>query len=285
MARYIAKRILYMIPVLLGVTLLVFFIMHLAPGNVAGMILGENATPEQIAALEHEMGLDRPLLVQYFDYLVGLLHGDLGTSYTTGDSVTGEIMARFPYTVLLTLVAAVVSILLALPLGILAAVKQNTWVDNVSMVVSLIGVSMPIFWLAVMLILLFSLKLGWFPVYGADSWKSIVLPAISLGFMNMASIARTTRSSMVETIRQDYIRTAYAKGLWGTPWTSPLPGTATTSSARSAAAYPPSDETRCLYGQTAAFLCDSLLPLGQHHRRGGPGAERHARRPRGRVRP
>ena len=213
MARYIAKRILYMIPVLLGVTLLVFFIMHLAPGNVAGMILGENATPEQIAALEHEMGLDRPLLVQYFDYLVGLLHGDLGTSYTTGDSVTGEIMARFPYTVQLTLVAAVVSILLALPLGILAAVKQNTWVDNVSMVVSLIGVSMPIFWLAVMLILLFSLKLGWFPVYGADSWKSIVLPAISLGFMNMASIARTTRSSMVETIRQDYIRTAYAKGL------------------------------------------------------------------------
>lgn len=99
MARYIAKRILYMIPVLLGVTLLVFFIMHLAPGNVAGMILGENATPEQIAALEHEMGLDRPLLVQYFDYLVGLLHGDLGTSYTTGSSVTGEIMARFPYTV------------------------------------------------------------------------------------------------------------------------------------------------------------------------------------------
>ena len=185
MARYIAKRILYMIPVLLGVTLLVFFIMHLAPGNVAGMILGENATPEQIAALEHEMGLDRPLLVQYFDYLVGLLHGDLGTSYTTGSSVTGEIMARFPYTVQLTLVAAVVSILLALPLGILAAVKQNTWVDNVSMVVSLIGVSMPIFWLAVMLILLFSLKLNLFPVYGADSWKSIVLPAISLGFMNM----------------------------------------------------------------------------------------------------
>ena len=180
MARYIAKRILYMIPVLLGVTLLVFFIMHLAPGNVAGMILGENATPEQIAALEHEMGLDRPLLVQYFDYLVGLLHGDLGTAYTTGDSVTGEIMARFPYTVQLTLVAAVVSILLALPLGILAAVKQNTWVDNVSMVVSLIGVSMPIFWLAVMLLLLFSLKLGWFPVYGADSWKSIVLPATSL---------------------------------------------------------------------------------------------------------
>ena len=152
-----------MIPVLLGVTLLVFFIMHLAPGNVAAMILGENATKEQIAALEAEMGLDRPLLIQYLDYLLGLLHGDLGTSYTTGASVTSEIMARFPYTVVLTLVAAVVSILLALPLGILAAVKQNTWVDNVSMVVSLIGVSMPIFWLAVMLILFFSLKLGGSP--------------------------------------------------------------------------------------------------------------------------
>ena len=213
MLRYIGKRILYMIPVLLGVTLLVFFIMHLAPGNVAAMILGENATAEQIAELEHEMGLDRPLLAQYAAYLGGLLRGDLGTSYTSGESVTAKIMACFPYTVRLALVAAVVSVLLALPLGILAAVKQNTWVDNVSMVISLIGVSMPIFWLAVMLILLFSLKLGWFPVYGAKSWNSIVLPAISLGFMNMASIARTTRSSMVETLRQDYIRTAYAKGL------------------------------------------------------------------------
>ena len=213
MTRYIAKRILYMIPVLLGVTLLVFFIMHLAPGNVAAMILGENATKEQIAALEAEMGLDRPLLIQYLDYLLGLLHGDLGTSYTTGASVTSEIMARFPYTVVLTLVAAVVSILLALPLGILAAVKQNTWVDNVSMVVSLIGVSMPIFWLALLLVLAFSLNLGWFPVQGADGWKSYVLPAISLGFMNMASIARTTRSSMLETVRQDYIRTARAKGV------------------------------------------------------------------------
>ena len=216
MLRYIGKRILYMIPVLLGVTLLVFFIMHLAPGNVAAMILGENATAEQNAVLTLDIALQattEDLLAQYAAYLGGLLRGDLGTSYTSGESVTAKIMACFPYTVRLALVAAVVSVLLALPLGILAAVKQNTWVDNVSMVISLIGVSMPIFWLAVMLILLFSLKLGWFPVYGAKSWNSIVLPAISLGFMNMASIARTTRSSMVETLRQDYIRTAYAKGL------------------------------------------------------------------------
>ncbi|MDD3164339.1 MAG: ABC transporter permease [Oscillospiraceae bacterium] len=213
MGKYIAKRIAYMIPVILGVTLLVFFIMHLAPGNPAQIILGENATAEQIATLEHEMGLDQPLLVQYVRYLGDLLHGDLGTSYSSGSSVTTEIMARFPYTIKLTLVAAIMSLVLALPLGIIAAVKQNTWVDNVSMIVALIGVSMPIFWLALMLIMLFSVKLGWLPVYGADSWKSIILPAISLGFMNMASISRTTRSSMVETLRQDYIRTAYAKGL------------------------------------------------------------------------
>lgn len=213
MAKYVLKRILYMIPVLLGVTLLVFLIMHLAPGNVAQMLLGDNATAEQVANLQHEMGLDRPLPIQYLNYMKDLLHGSLGTSYTSGESVNAKIMVCFPYTLKLTLVAAVFSIVLALPLGILAAMKQNTWVDNVSMVLSLIGVSMPIFWLAVMLILLFSLKLGWFPVYGATKWNSIVLPAISLGLMNMASIARTTRSSMVETIRQDYIRTAYAKGL------------------------------------------------------------------------
>ena len=213
MAKYIVKRLIYMIPVVLGVTLLVFFIMNLAPGSPAQIILGENATPEQIAELEHQMGLDKPLIAQYFEYVTKLVRGDLGTSYNTGESVTSEIMACFPHTLKLTIVAAVVSILLALPLGILAAVKQNTWVDNISMIISLIGVSMPIFWLALMLIMEFSLKLGWFPVYGADSWKSIVLPAISLGFMNMASFARTTRSSMVETVRQDYIRTAYAKGL------------------------------------------------------------------------
>lgn len=213
MGKYILKRILYMIPVLLGVTLLVFVIMHLAPGNVAQMLLGDNATAEQVASLQHKMGLDLPLPIQYLNYLKDLLHGSLGKSYTSGESVNAKIMACFPYTLKLTLVAAVFSIALALPLGILAAVKQNTWVDNVSMVLSLIGVSMPIFWLAIMLILLFSLKLGWFPVYGAAKWNSIILPAISLGLMNMASIARTTRSSMVETIRQDYIRTAYAKGL------------------------------------------------------------------------
>lgn len=213
MAKYILKRILYLIPVLIGVTLLVFFIMHLAPGNVAQIILGDNATPDQVAALEKEMGLDQPVIIQYFRYLGGLLQGNLGNSYSTGASVTSEIMARFPYTIRLTFVAAIFSIILALPLGILAAVRQNTWVDSASMIFSLIGVSMPIFWLALMLILIFALKLGWFPVYGAESWKSIILPAVSLGFMNMASIARTTRSAMVETIRQDYIRTAYSKGL------------------------------------------------------------------------
>ena len=213
MLKYVIKRLLYMIPVLFGVILLVFSILQLAPGDPAKMLLGDTATDEQIEAQRALMGLDRPLPMQFLSYLSGLLHGDFGTSYISKAPVATEIFARFPYTLRLSLVAAVVSLVFALPLGIIAAVKQNTAFDNISMIISLVGISMPIFWLALMLILLFSVKLGWFPVYGAEGWKSFVLPAVSLGFMNMASIARTTHSSMLEVIRSDYIRTAYSKGL------------------------------------------------------------------------
>ena len=213
MVKYVIKRLLALIPVILGVTLLVFMIMQLAPGDAAKLILGESATQEQVEELREEMGLNDPAVVQYGRYMLNFVQGDLGTSYSTKRPVAEEVFSRFPYTFNLSIVAGVVSILLAIPLGILAAVKQNTLFDNVSMIVSLIGVSMPIFWLALLLVLCFSLKLGWFPVQGAESWKSYVLPAISLGFMNMAAIARTTRSSMLETIRQDYIRTARAKGV------------------------------------------------------------------------
>lgn len=213
MVKYVIKRLLALIPVILGVTFLVFMIMQLAPGDAAKLILGESATQEQVEELREEMGLNDPAVVQYGRYMLNFVQGDLGTSYSTKRPVAEEVFSRFPYTFNLSIVAGVVSILLAIPLGILAAVKQNTLFDNVSMIVSLIGVSMPIFWLALLLVLCFSLKLGWFPVQGAESWKSYVLPAISLGFMNMAAIARTTRSSMLETIRQDYIRTARAKGV------------------------------------------------------------------------
>ena len=188
MIKFIIKRLLALIPVLVGVSLLVFFILDLAPGDPAKAALGEQARPEDIEAFREEMGLNDPFIVRYVNYMLGLCQGDLGISYKTRDPVGEEVWARLPNTAMLALTSTVVAILLALPLGIIAAIKQNT--------------------------LFFSVKLGWFPVSGADQGiKSLVLPSIALGFMHMASIARTTRSSMLETIRQDYLRTVRAKGL------------------------------------------------------------------------
>lgn len=213
MSRYIFKRIITLIPVIIGVTLLVFFIMSMAPGDPAKFILGEQATPEAIEQLREEMGLNDPVLVQYVRYFGKLVQGDLGMSYKTKVPVIHEIAARIPTTLKLSLSAIIISLLIAIPLGIVAAVKQNTWVDGISMFVALLGVSIPIFWLGLLLILQFSLKWGMFPVSGADTWKSFILPGVALGFHSMASIARITRSSMLEVIRQDYIRTARSKGM------------------------------------------------------------------------
>ena len=214
MLKYIIRRIIAMIPVVIGITFLVFMIMQLAPGDPVQMILGDNASPEAVEAMRDEMGLNDNVLIQYGRYLVNLAQGDMGTSYVNKRPVADEVFSRVPATFKLAAVAAVVSIVIAIPLGILAAIKQNTLFDHSSMVVSLIGISMPAFWLALMLMLLFSLKLGWLPAQGAkDGWKSYVLPSIAIGFMQMAAIARTTRSSMLETIRQDYIRTARSIGI------------------------------------------------------------------------
>ena len=214
MLKYIIKRILAMIPVVFGITLLVFFIMQMAPGDPARLILGPEATDEAVEAKREELGLNDPKIVQYGRYMINLLQGDMGTSYSNDRPVFDEVFTRLPATLKLAAVSAVVSIILAIPLGVLAAVKQNTIFDHASMVVSLVGISMPAFWLALMLMLLFSVQLGWFPVQGAkDGWRSYVLPSIAIGFMNMAAIARTTRSAMLDTINQDYIRTARAKGV------------------------------------------------------------------------
>lgn len=213
MWKYILKRLLYMIPVLFGVSFLVFLILSLAPGDPAKAILGDQGTPEAIAQLREELGLNDPILVQYFRYAKNLVRGDLGMSYKTKGPVSKEIIARVPTTLKLTLSAIIIAVIVAIPLGIIAAVKQNTIFDGLSMFIALIGISIPIFWLGLLLLAQFAQKLGWFPAAGEDSWKSFVLPGFALGFHSMASIARITRSSMLEVIRQDYIRTARSKGM------------------------------------------------------------------------
>ncbi|MBR0442313.1 MAG: ABC transporter permease [Firmicutes bacterium] len=213
MWKYILKRIIALIPVIIGVTLIVYFIMSLAPGDPATTILGDQATPEAIAQLREEMGLNDPIIVQYARYMFKLARGDMGTSYKTKKPVSIEVFSRFPATAKLSLVAVTFSTLLAIPLGMLAAVKQNSFFDGFSMIIALLGISMPIFWFGVLEQLLFSLKLGWLPSSGNDYWYSIILPAVALGFHNVASVARITRSSMLEVIRQDYIRTARSKGV------------------------------------------------------------------------
>ncbi len=213
MWKYVLKRVLYLIPVLIGVTLIVYLILGLAPGDPAKTILGEQAEPAAIEALREELGLNDHILIQYKNYILKLVQGELGLSYKFNKSVTTLIASRLPTTIRLSITAIVIAVIFSIPLGIIAAVRQNTWVDGTAMLIALIGVSIPIFWLGQLLLLAFALKLGWFPVAGAGSWKHFVLPGISLGFLSMASIARVTRSSMLEVIRQDYIRTARSKGL------------------------------------------------------------------------
>ncbi len=213
MLKYIGKRVLLLIPVIIGTTLIVFLIMNIAQGDPAKMILGVEATQEQVDALREKMGLNDPILIQYGRYMLDLIRGDMGVSYKTGTPVSAEIWARFPYTVMLAVVSIVASMIIAIPLGVIAGIKQGSVFDGLCMLISLLGVSMPGFWLGLLLIIGFSLQLGLFPSFGADTLASIVLPAATIAFLSMASIARTMRSSMLEEVRQDYVRTARAKGL------------------------------------------------------------------------
>ncbi len=218
MWKYIVKRLLLMIPILLGVTFIVFFIMNLTPGDPAAIILGDQATAEALAAKRIELGLDKPLLVRYFKYIWDMLHGDLGLSYKNQLSVWTQVIDKFPNTAVLAVAGIFVALIIGIPVGIISAKKQYTLLDNTSMVLSLIGVSMPNFWLGLLLSLLFALKLGWLPSQGMGSgfvglMRSIVLPALTLGTGSAATVVRMTRSSMLEVIRQDYISTARAKGI------------------------------------------------------------------------
>lgn len=213
MGRYILKRLAMLVPVILGVIFVVFFIMDLAPGSPVNQMVSENATEEEIQAVIEEYGFDDPLLVRYGRYVWNLLHGDLGRSYTTKQSVLELYLQKLGATMQLAVASILLAMLMSLPLGIYASVKQNKWQDGVCMVISLLGLSIPNFWLGLMLIILFALHLGWFPASGNRELVSIVLPAFTEGTGLMAFLTRTTRSSMLETIRADYVTTARAKGV------------------------------------------------------------------------
>lgn len=213
MSRYVLKRLVMLIPVLIGVTFLVYFIISLSPGDTAAMLAGEDADAATIEALRHELGLDQPVIIQYARYMLNLLQGDMGNSYKTGRPVTNMIVSCFPNTAKLAFWSILVAVGIALPIGVISATKQYSMFDNVGMVVALIGVATPNFWLGLMMIILFSLNLGWLPSGGNKGWSSYIMPAITLGTGDAALITRMTRSSMLEVIRADYIRTARAKGV------------------------------------------------------------------------
>ena len=214
MHRYIGRRLLMMIPVLIGITLLVFLMLRMTPGDPARSMLGDGASEAEIQELREEMGLNDPLPVQYVRYMKDLIfHGSLGTSYVSKREVMSEILARFPTTIILALCGILVTVLIGVPTGIIAAVKQNSFADRIATVIGLFGVSMPAFWLGLLLSQLFALKLGWLPATGFYGPKYWILPAITVGLNTSATVMRMTRSTMLEVIRQDYIRTARAKGV------------------------------------------------------------------------
>jgi len=214
MVRYILRRTLFLIPVMLGVSFIVFSLIHFTPGDPAMIILGESAPPEAIEALRVEMGLNDPFLIQYGRYVFNVVTRlDFGRSYISKRLVFNEIIGQFPNTVKLAALAVSVAMLIGIPAGVIAATHQNKWIDNVTMFFSLLGVSMPIFWQGILLILVFSLTLQWLPSSGFNTWQQMILPSLTLGSGSAAIIARMTRSSMLEVYRQDYVRTARSKGL------------------------------------------------------------------------
>lgn len=202
-----------MVITLIGVSILVFLMMHLIPGDPVTYILGDFASEEAIVEMKKTLGLDQPLFIQYIDYIKNVLQGNLGTSYITGLTVGEEIVARFPITVQLALYSLIIGAVIGILMGILAAVKQNTIFDQLAMVISLIGISAPGFWIALFLIWMFSYQFNIFPISGYQGFYSLILPSITLGLGSAGNIARMTRSSMLEVIKQDFMRTAQAKGL------------------------------------------------------------------------
>ena len=212
MWKYIVKRLIMMIPIVIGISMLVFLIMSFSPGSAARMILGPEASTEDIQKLEQDLGLDKPLVVQYFDYMKNAAQGNLGKSYSTGDSVISTLLNRFPVTFKLSLASMIFAVIGGIPIGIISATKQYSIFDTITTIGALISYSLPPFVLGLLLIYIFSFILGWFPSFGIDTNLGYFLPAITLGVGTMSSIIRTARSTLLEVIRQDYIRTARGKG-------------------------------------------------------------------------
>ena len=213
MLRYIVRRVLFLIPVLLGVAFCVFTLLYLTPGDPARMILGDLATEEAVQEFRNREGLNDPFLIQFGNYVwKAVTKGDIGRSYVTKRSVAQEVLAAFPATLKLSALAMLIAILVGLPCGILSAIKQYSLFDTVTMIFAMIGLSMPVFWLGLLLILLFSVHLRWLPSSGFGTFKAMILPAVSLSAQAISMVTRMTRSSMLEVIRADYIRTARAKG-------------------------------------------------------------------------
>ena len=212
MIKYIFKRLIMLIPVLLVSSFLIYWAMSLTGGDPALMLAGDKATPEQVEQIREELGLNDPFPVRYANYMKGMLTGDMGKSYVTKKDVFQTFMEKLPNTLALGGAAVLIAVVVSLPLGIYTAIHQNTWKDTAGMVFALFGTSMPNFWLGLMLIIIFALKLGLLPSGGKSGFSSIILPAVTVGFGLAALITRTTRSSMLDVLRQDYMTTARAKG-------------------------------------------------------------------------
>jgi peptide/nickel transport system permease protein len=207
------KRLLWLIPVLIGVSLFIFLIMDICPGDAALTVLGENAPEKLLEDFRTENGLTNPVLIRYGRYMLNLLHGKLGVSYVTGRDVMQTFLQRLPNTLLLAFTGVTLAVAISIPLGVMAALRRGTVLDGTLMVLALLGLSMPLFWLGLILIIIFSLELKWLPSGGSGGIKFLILPAVTLAVSKMAVITRTTRSSMLAVLNEDYIRTARAKGV------------------------------------------------------------------------